>query len=45
MFLVEGKVNRSLIIKREAQKLFVIDLSVTYSKYFIQIFHEAVFKI
>lgn len=45
MFLKERKVNGSPVIKKKAEKLFVIDLSIAYSKYFIQLFHEAVYKI
>lgn len=41
----ERKVNRSLVIKIKTQKSFVNDSSITYSKYFTQIFNEAVLKI
>lgn len=48
VFLGEGKVNGLLVIKRNIQKTFFFFFnysSITYSKYFIWIFHEAVLKI
>lgn len=42
MFLGEGKVNGSLVIKRKAQQPFVIDSSITYSKfrYFMRLYSK-----
>lgn len=42
MFLKEMKVNGSQVTKKKTEKS-VVDSSIAYSKYFIQLFHEAVF--